>query len=90
MASDDWVSRSKLGAEHALVAAYERGLDRAGRILVDMAKLDLDERLVRLNEAQGRLMADVLLAAITRAALPQEWHDPLRSALATELRALPA
>lgn len=47
----------------AEIALYERALDRSARVLADIARLDLDERLVRLNEAQARIITAVLLAS---------------------------
>jgi len=49
---------------HALLSAYERALDRCGKVLTDMARLGLDERLVRVNEvvasSLGRSLDHVL------------------------------
>ena len=46
----------KTGREEvrAVLSAYERGLDRTVRSLVDISKLGLEERLVNLAEQQGR------------------------------------
>jgi len=53
---EELTSQTTLGAEqvHAILSAYERALDRCARVLTDMAKLNLDERLVRVNEAVAR------------------------------------
>ena len=76
--------------ESATVALYERSLDRCGKLLTDLAHLDLDARLVRLQEAEAQLVAQVLAAALTRARIPTEWRASINNALAAELRALPA
>ncbi len=47
-----------------VVAAYERALDRAGRILTDTARLGLKERFVRLRSAQGEQIAKVIREAL--------------------------
>jgi hypothetical protein len=51
----------------AELLAYERALDRCGRILADIVKLDLDARLVRVSEVQAahvvRAIHESLVAA---------------------------
>lgn len=44
----------------ATVAAYERALDRSGKFLEVLAKLGYAERMVRLSESQGDLLAQVI------------------------------
>jgi hypothetical protein len=48
----------------AELTAYERALDRAGRFCVDLAKLNLDARMVAVSEAQGRMLAERVEAAL--------------------------
>jgi F0F1-type ATP synthase membrane subunit b/b' len=55
----------------AEVALYERALDRTARLLADMARLNLDERLERLTEAQGQQ-----IVAVVRFALLELGADP--------------
>lgn len=74
----------------ATLAAYERGLDRCASVLVAMARLNLDDRLVRITEAQGAMIVSVIRSALDRAALPAEWREPVLDAIATELRAADA
>ncbi|CAN5388450.1 hypothetical protein BH10ACT8_BH10ACT8_11270 [soil metagenome] len=45
------------------VAVYERAMDRVGRLLVDIARLDIDSRVVGIQEAQALRMRRVLLLA---------------------------
>jgi len=71
----------------AEVGLYERSLDRLERVLVSMARLNLDERLVRINEQQGQLIQAVLLGAIQDLGLPEEVQRALRPAIARRLRA---
>jgi len=40
----------------ALLSAYERALQTSQRAMVDMARLGIEERLVRLSEAQAELI----------------------------------
>lgn len=76
--------------ERATVVLYERALERTAKILTDLARLDLDTSLVRVERIQAELMSRAFLAAIDRASLPEEWRPAMRMALANELRALPA
>ena len=48
----------------AVVAGLERGIDRAHRVLLSMARLDLDARLVKLSEAQATLLKRVVEAVL--------------------------
>lgn len=48
----------------AMLSAYERALDRCHRVLVDIARLDLDARMVRLSELQGAMIRSVVDAVI--------------------------
>ena len=70
----------------AEVALYERAVDRLERVLVNMARLNLDERLVRISEAQGRLILGVMLAAVKDLGLAPEIEQALRPAIARHLR----
>ncbi len=48
----------------AVVAGLERGVDRAHRVLLSMARIDLDARLVKLSEAQAALLKRVVEAVL--------------------------
>jgi len=78
--------------ERATLGAYERALDRCGRILVDMAKLNLDERITRLAEGQAQMLGAVVLSVLssTELALTETQLTTARNAIATELLALDA
>ncbi|MCW2601684.1 MAG: hypothetical protein JWM02_3513 [Frankiales bacterium] len=84
-------SLSPFGGEElrADLAAYERALDRVGKFAVNMARLNLDERLVAVNEA---LMAQ--LVQVIRGIVMDLGHsptDPAVSAIVTRrLRAVPS
>ena len=61
--------RQGVDRERALVALYERSLDRSAKLLVDMAKLDLKARSLALQQEQARqIMAD-MTEALQRAGL---------------------
>ena len=81
----DLASVDEFGVERARasVELYGSALDRASRLLVAIAKLDLDARLVRVTEAQGALVAAALQRALERLGL---YRDDVRIALADELR----
>ena len=51
---EDFTSLSVLGVDqiNSLVAAYERALDRCVKVLTDMARLGIEERLTRASEAE--------------------------------------
>lgn len=55
LSEDAWRHTDARGAEQlrAEVALYERALDRSARILADIARLKIDERLAAISEAQG-------------------------------------
>lgn len=44
----------------AEVAVLERAMDRCGRLLVDIAKLNIEERLAKVTEIQVKLVTDAL------------------------------
>ena len=62
------------------VALYERALDRSQRFLHDLAKLGLDERSVRIDEAKVVLLVAVLQRVL---ADPHLGLDAARQAAAT-------
>lgn len=83
---DQWVSRTKLGAEQisAWTAAYERALDRTGRLLVDIGRLNLEERQVQISQRTGEMLAQAVMAALVTCGLSDRLD--LRAAIADELR----
>jgi hypothetical protein len=58
----------KMGREEvrAVLSAYERALDRTVRSLVDISRLNIDERLVVLHEEQGERWSRWLLWLVVR------------------------
>lgn len=79
----------KKGAEQlrSEVALYERAVDRCSRLLTDMARIDLEGRLVRLTERQANLVAQVLRAALADFGL-DPGDDDVRQAVGRHLQAL--
>lgn len=74
----------------AVVALYERALDRSGNILTKIGRLNIDERLARIHEAEGLLMFAAVEAALRKAGLPVPARDEVMQALAGEVRRLQA
>jgi hypothetical protein len=66
------------------VALFERALDRAQRFALDLAKLKLEDRLVAVSEAQGRMLAQCVEAALQAVGL--EDRLDLRAEIAQQLR----
>jgi hypothetical protein len=74
---------------HAVVAMYERAIDRAARFLEMWVRLDLDERLVRLQEHQGKMLVLVIERTLMRVGVDHRDED-VRRAVGQEIRALEA
>jgi hypothetical protein len=70
----------------AVVAAYERAMDRAGKFLGDWVKLGLDARAVEVSEREADALEAVVLRALAAAGLPEELEQRFVRALAVELR----
>jgi hypothetical protein len=70
----------------AEVALYERAMTAAGRTLVDLARLGLDERQVRLNEQTARLVGRVIRAALAEIGLSPEQLEAARPVVGRLLR----
>jgi hypothetical protein len=73
----------------AEVALWERALDRAERVLVAMARLNIDERLARITEAQVDLVEKAVTAALASEGLDPEAQDRARRVVGRHLRAVP-
>lgn len=61
-----WTAEDAVGREdlRAVLRAYERSQDRSVRVLLEMVKLDLPERLERLSVVQGAVMIRLIEAVI--------------------------
>lgn len=86
----------QLGREdvRALLSAYERALDRAGKLLVDASRLNIDERLVavnqRISEDQGHMLGRIIKAITEHDAVPSDLRHWLNKSIATILRSAAA
>lgn len=77
------------GAEQmrAEVAVLERAMDRCGKLLVDIAKLNLEDRLARVTEKQAQMAMDAMAAAMREIGLSAEQQKDARTRVARHLRA---
>jgi HEPN domain-containing protein len=72
----------------AEVVLYERAVDRLTAVLVSIAKLRLDERLVRLSESQAALVNRVISGVLAEIGLSDEQLAAARPVVAKHLRAV--
>lgn len=74
----------------AIVALYERSLDRTGRLLHELARLDLDTRLAVIEQERARLVLALVLKVLEGSELGLDTRQigTARTLVATELRAL--
>lgn len=72
------------------VVILERAMDRAGKLLVDIAKLNIEERLAKVTERQTEIMQAALDASMTEMGYPPDQRVAIRKSLARHLRAVPA
>jgi hypothetical protein len=70
------------------VAMYERALDRSTQVLVAMARLKLDERLVAVSQATAEMLVRAVDAGLAAAGVTGEAREPVRKAIARELRVI--
>jgi len=62
------------------VALWERALDRCERFCVSMARLDIDERLTAIAEAQAEVILSVFSAALGQAGITGDQADAVLTA----------
>jgi hypothetical protein len=81
-------TKSRLGEQiRAEILIYERALDRAERCLVNIAKLNIDQRLAAVSERRQDLIERAVTAALQASGLDLEGQDKARKVLRRELRA---
>lgn len=83
----DLTGQSHEGYEYlrAVVAAYERALDRSAKFIGLMIRLGIEERLARVREDQVRMLEQALLGALTDLGQRPE-DEEVRAALGRHLR----
>ena len=72
----------------AEVALYERSLDRGGKLLIEWSRLDIDERLTKIEEAKAAMLLEVIRRVLLSAELSDEQRAKAEAAAVKELRAL--
>jgi hypothetical protein len=72
----------------AEVALYERSLDRAGKLLIEWSRLNIDERLARIEEAKAAAILEVIRRSLLAAELSDEARKAVEEVAIKELRAL--
>lgn len=72
----------------AEVAVLERAMDRCGKLLVDIARLNIDERLARVTERQAEQVSAALTAVLSELGLSIEQQREARTGIARHLRAV--
>lgn len=70
----------------AEIQVFERAMDRAVTVLATIARLNIDERLVKISQQQADLVKTALLGALDDAGLPREQQREAAGHLARRLR----
>ncbi|MFE2407109.1 hypothetical protein ACFXDE_02060 [Kitasatospora sp. NPDC059408] len=78
------------GAEQlrAEVSLYERAMDRTNTVLSTIARLDIDGRLARIEEAKAQLLMDAVQAGLTAIGVTSEQATTVKQVMARKLRAV--
>lgn len=85
----DLAQRNQLSGSdevRAEIQVYERALDRCVTVLATIARLNIDERLVRISEQQAAIVKEALMGALGDAGLPREQQREAAGHLARRLR----
>lgn len=82
-----YTDRALVEQVRACVQLYERAMDRAGRVLADMARINIDERLAQITERQAEVTATVVENVLRRLDLAERVHEA-RNMLGEEFKAL--
>lgn len=72
------------------VVLFTAALDQARKILVDMSRLGIEERLIRITEEQSHLIVSVIDGALDAGDLTPIQRNAIRRELARRLRAVDA
>lgn len=85
--AESWRYRGEQAEQlRAEVALYERALDRTARVLVDINRLGLEERQVRVAEQHGELFASAFFRILDALGLSKEQYDRAVEVMPRELR----
>jgi hypothetical protein len=72
----------------AEIALFERAMDRCAKFAVEMARLNIDERLAKVTERQTEIVAGALAAALGEMGLSPEEQRDARNRVARHLRSV--
>jgi hypothetical protein len=87
----DWRRDHRAGEQlNAMISLYERSLDRAAKVLVDLGKLGIQDRLARLHEAQALMVLTVIQGVLNDLDLSPEQRAKAATAVPARLRELEA
>ncbi|HEX3840808.1 MAG TPA: hypothetical protein VHU85_08455 [Acidimicrobiales bacterium] len=80
--------RNSVEREAAIVALYERALDRTGRLLVDMNRLDLEARQIQIANAEAVALFAIVMEVLENPtlSLSPDQVTTARVLMARELR----
>jgi hypothetical protein len=86
----DLSSTDDKGAEQvdALLSAYERGLDRTVSALATIAKLNIDERLARIDEAQAMMVLRAFEAGLAAVGIAGPQATTAKTAMVRQLKSV--
>lgn len=70
------------------ILLYERALDRCARLLIQLTRLGIEERLARVTERQGYLINKALERALEEAGIDVDTQDKIRDSVSRHLRAV--
>lgn len=92
LAEEEWRFTDEKGQEQlrSEIALWERALDRCERFLTAMAKLNIDERLARIDEQQAEIIIKAVQATLRDLGMTLEEQENARKQLARQLRFAPA
>lgn len=90
MDAEDWTYTDRIGVEQArqVFQMYERAVERSSRLLVDLGKLNIDDRLAKVSEKQAEVVAVVMEKVLTAMELDEERRDEAKTLLGQEFRKL--
>ncbi|MFF0409070.1 hypothetical protein ACFYUY_01370 [Kitasatospora sp. NPDC004745] len=80
--------RSGVEQLRAEVGLYERAMDRTNTVLATIARLDIDGRLVRIEEAKAQLLMEAVQAGLAAIGVVGEQAATVKQVMARKLRAV--
>lgn len=83
----DWRFLDRTGSEQlrSEVQIYERAMERTARVLKDISKMALQEKIIGLGKAQTELMVRILMSTVTEIGLDVHQIDHAKAVLLKKL-----